>query len=245
MVCPPLHRSSTISHPLRCVVGATYFRIVEAAARKPWVAATISHPVKGIEHSVAGHSHLFRVRERYLGLPPESSRAVRATLPKLGATAAPCVRDAFSCARLECATERNFHRGSPVRSTLSHGRSGTELTKPPLSARTSKQNGKRNAGRRHPNLIQAFGHGHLGMTLTAGTSRIVASLIEGRIDVSDLSAFQPDRFGWDISPGCAGGPSGTKCGISARLLQRRRGRKRSWALLVRGNPEQTSRVGGF
>jgi len=50
-----------------------------------------------------------------------------------------------------------------------------ELTKPPLSARTSKQNGNRNASRRHPNLIQAFGHGHLGMILTAGTSRIVAS----------------------------------------------------------------------
>jgi D-amino-acid dehydrogenase len=32
--------------------------------------------------------------------------------------------------------------------------------------------------RRHPNLIHAFGHGHLGMTLAAVTSRIVASLIE-------------------------------------------------------------------
>jgi hypothetical protein len=32
---------------------------VEAAARKPWVAATISHPVKGIEHSVAGHTATF------------------------------------------------------------------------------------------------------------------------------------------------------------------------------------------
>jgi len=46
--------------------------------------------------------------------------------------------------------------------------------------------------RNHPNLIHAFGHGHLGMTLAAVTSRIVASLIEGR---NDTSAFQPDRFG--------------------------------------------------
>jgi D-amino-acid dehydrogenase len=46
--------------------------------------------------------------------------------------------------------------------------------------------------RRHPNLIHAFGHGHLGMTLAAVTSRIVASLIEGR---NDASAFQPNRFG--------------------------------------------------
>jgi glycine/D-amino acid oxidase-like deaminating enzyme len=49
--------------------------------------------------------------------------------------------------------------------------------------------------RRHPNLIHAFGHGHLGMTLAGVTSRIVASLIEDRNRSSDLSAFRPDRFG--------------------------------------------------
>jgi len=49
--------------------------------------------------------------------------------------------------------------------------------------------------RNHPNLIHAFGHGHLGMTLAAVTSRMVAGLVEGRNDVSDLSAFRPDRFG--------------------------------------------------
>ena len=49
--------------------------------------------------------------------------------------------------------------------------------------------------RRHPNLIHAFGHGHLGMTLAAVTSRMVASLIEHRNDGSDFSAFLPDRFG--------------------------------------------------
>ena len=48
--------------------------------------------------------------------------------------------------------------------------------------------------RRHPNLIYAFGHGHLGLTLAGVTSRMVASLIENRNDVSDFSAFQPDRF---------------------------------------------------
>ena len=41
--------------------------------------------------------------------------------------------------------------------------------------------------RRYPNLIQAFGHGHLGMTLAAVTSRIVASLIEKRNDAPNLS----------------------------------------------------------
>ena len=49
--------------------------------------------------------------------------------------------------------------------------------------------------RRYPNLIHAFGHGHLGMTLAGVTSRIVVSLIERRNDSPDLRAFRPDRFG--------------------------------------------------
>jgi FAD dependent oxidoreductase len=49
-------------------------------------------------------------------------------------------------------------------------------------------------GRRCQNLIHAFGHGHLGMTLAGVTSRIVASIIENRIEIPDLSAFRPDRF---------------------------------------------------
>jgi glycine/D-amino acid oxidase-like deaminating enzyme len=49
--------------------------------------------------------------------------------------------------------------------------------------------------RRHPNVVLAFGHGHLGMTLAGVTSRAVAGLIEYRNDPMDLSAFRPDRFG--------------------------------------------------
>src|SRR6202022_3643786 len=49
--------------------------------------------------------------------------------------------------------------------------------------------------RRYPNLIHAFGHGHLGMTLAGVTSRIVVSLIERRNDSPNLDAFRPDRFG--------------------------------------------------
>jgi D-hydroxyproline dehydrogenase len=45
------------------------------------------------------------------------------------------------------------------------------------------------------NLIHAFGHGHLGMTLAGITSRAVAGLIERRNDAPDLSAFGPNRFG--------------------------------------------------
>ena len=45
------------------------------------------------------------------------------------------------------------------------------------------------------NLIHAFGHGHLGMTLAGITSQAVAGLIERRNDAPDLSAFRPSRFG--------------------------------------------------
>jgi glycine/D-amino acid oxidase-like deaminating enzyme len=45
------------------------------------------------------------------------------------------------------------------------------------------------------NVIHAFGHGHLGMTLAGITSQAVAGLIERRNDAPDLSAFGPDRFG--------------------------------------------------
>jgi D-hydroxyproline dehydrogenase len=47
---------------------------------------------------------------------------------------------------------------------------------------------------RCPNVIFAFGHGHLGMTLAAITSRIVSDLIERRYDAIDLRAFRSDRF---------------------------------------------------
>ena len=49
--------------------------------------------------------------------------------------------------------------------------------------------------RRCPNLILAFGHGHLGMTLAGVTSRIVGDLVERSNDVHALSALAPNRFG--------------------------------------------------
>ena len=47
---------------------------------------------------------------------------------------------------------------------------------------------------RSQNLILAFGHGHLGMTLAGVTSRIVADLVQGQNDIADISPFRPDRF---------------------------------------------------
>ncbi|RJL21511.1 NAD(P)/FAD-dependent oxidoreductase [Paracoccus siganidrum] len=46
----------------------------------------------------------------------------------------------------------------------------------------------------HPNVICAFGHGHLGLTQSAGTARIVADLLAGTDPGIDLAPFSPARF---------------------------------------------------
>ena len=46
---------------------------------------------------------------------------------------------------------------------------------------------------RRADVIHAFGHGHLGLTLAATTGRIVADLVAGR-PTPDLSAFSAARF---------------------------------------------------
>ncbi len=45
-----------------------------------------------------------------------------------------------------------------------------------------------------PDVIYAFGHGHVGMTAAPMTGRIVADLLAGRAAPIDLSAFDPARF---------------------------------------------------
>jgi glycine/D-amino acid oxidase-like deaminating enzyme len=47
--------------------------------------------------------------------------------------------------------------------------------------------------RNSKNLIYAFGHGHLGLTLSAITSRLVVSLINGKTDPL-ATGFTPERF---------------------------------------------------
>ncbi|UFS68093.1 FAD-dependent oxidoreductase (plasmid) [Paracoccus denitrificans] len=46
----------------------------------------------------------------------------------------------------------------------------------------------------HPNVVCAFGHGHLGLTQSAGTARIVAGLLAGEDPGIDLAPFSPARF---------------------------------------------------
>jgi D-amino-acid dehydrogenase len=45
-----------------------------------------------------------------------------------------------------------------------------------------------------PNLVYAFGHGHLGLTLAAVTGRLVASLLDGRAISDRLAPFAASRF---------------------------------------------------
>jgi len=49
-----------------------------------------------------------------------------------------------------------------------------------------------------PNVLFAFGHGHLGMTLAALTGEVIADLARGRPAGIDLAAVDPRRFrrGW-------------------------------------------------
>ncbi|GGB49634.1 NAD(P)/FAD-dependent oxidoreductase [Blastomonas aquatica] len=49
--------------------------------------------------------------------------------------------------------------------------------------------------RRAANLLYAFGHQHLGMTLAAVTGEAIAALATGRPPVADLTPFDPARFG--------------------------------------------------
>lgn len=44
------------------------------------------------------------------------------------------------------------------------------------------------------NVICAFGHGHLGLTQSAGTAEIVADLLTGAPPALDLTPFRPNRF---------------------------------------------------
>jgi D-amino-acid dehydrogenase len=45
-----------------------------------------------------------------------------------------------------------------------------------------------------PRVIYAFGHGHLGLTQSAGTARIVADLLTGKTPAIHLTPFSPQRF---------------------------------------------------
>ena len=45
-----------------------------------------------------------------------------------------------------------------------------------------------------PHVVMAFGHGHLGLTQSAGTAELVCDLVEGRNTAIDATPFHPTRF---------------------------------------------------
>jgi D-amino-acid dehydrogenase len=47
----------------------------------------------------------------------------------------------------------------------------------------------------HPRVLYAFGHQHLGMTLSAVTAELVEALVTGVAPAVDLNAFRVERFG--------------------------------------------------
>jgi D-amino-acid dehydrogenase len=49
--------------------------------------------------------------------------------------------------------------------------------------------------RASPDVIYAFGHGHVGMTAAPMTGRLVADLVAGRPPAIDIASFAPSRFG--------------------------------------------------
>jgi len=47
---------------------------------------------------------------------------------------------------------------------------------------------------RNPNVLYAFGHGHLGKTQAAATGRLIRDLVSGQAPAIDISPFSPQRF---------------------------------------------------
>jgi D-amino-acid dehydrogenase len=46
----------------------------------------------------------------------------------------------------------------------------------------------------HANVFYAFGHGHLGLTQSAATGRLIRDLVLGQTPPLDLSPFSAQRF---------------------------------------------------
>ena len=45
-----------------------------------------------------------------------------------------------------------------------------------------------------PHILYAFGHGHLGLTQSAATGKLIAELVTGASPSLDLTPFSPQRF---------------------------------------------------
>ena len=45
-----------------------------------------------------------------------------------------------------------------------------------------------------PHILYAFGHGHLGLTQSAATGKLIAELVTGSASSINLVPFSPQRF---------------------------------------------------
>jgi D-amino-acid dehydrogenase len=79
---------------------------------------------------------------------------------------------------------------------------GGEITREWMGLRPSFPDSKPVIGRssRHPNLWFAFGHGHLGLTLSAVTGRMIADAMAGRPAAIPLAPFRDSRFRGFLAP---------------------------------------------
>ncbi len=86
------------------------------------------------------------------------------------------------------------HAVREARSTLDLG--GPVENEPWVGARPSTPDGLPIIGwaPRHPNLLFAFGHGHIGLSTGPVTGQIVADLLIRRTPAIPVSGFAPDRF---------------------------------------------------
>lgn len=77
-----------------------------------------------------------------------------------------------------------------------------EVTREWMGYRPSLPDSKPVIGRstRHRNLWFAFGHGHLGLTLSALTGRMIADAMAGRPEAIPLAPFRDDRFRGFLAP---------------------------------------------
>ena len=52
-----------------------------------------------------------------------------------------------------------------------------------------------------PDIVHAFGHGHIGLAAGAATGRLVADLVGGRAPPIDMRPYRAQRFAWRVRAG--------------------------------------------
>ena|SRR5271169_3413521 len=100
--------------------------------------------------------------------------------------------DADELRQLEPALSRDYVRGVLVREN-GHTSNPLALVER-LLEHFLRSGGELVQSRATPDVIYAFGHGHVGMTAAPMTGKLVADLVTGRPPSIDIVAFAPGRF---------------------------------------------------